>query len=472
MKTSLIACTLLLTACPGPPSDEQPGPSSGAPPRTAPVVDEAAPGVIRAPDDPSTAVAEGTPGEFDPDACAPYTARALDGSPLATRQCTGVYYGGQQNLGQCLNGVCYNELSITLPTTFVKGTKVPAIVYIHGGGWATGSYKEANLGQQEDYLQRGFAVIGLNYRLSPQNTDGAGQGLDPTKNDPDYWVTMKSGRWDGAHPYATALADVKTAVQYIRSNMSTTIDGDSLIAMGHSAGGHLAVMLGVTGSDANDNADPNLRGRRGSHSTRVRAVVVKDPALDFGLFVGDRDSLPQCGELLTPENQAANLCGYTTHPAPPAAWSSATLGNGLVDLCVDKKGPDNALPFATWGTNYFDESNPWSSTMMGGDPLVVAPTPTASYFQWLVTPKSFLDATSAPIYIINGVCDAEVPARGARDLGDYASTSLGLSALRFTVVLPQGGGHNDALNEKINPGGNQAVRQWLSDNGLALSVAP
>jgi hypothetical protein len=402
----------------------------------------------------------------------PTTAHFLDGSSAQVQKCRGVYYGGQTNLGQCLNNICYNELEITLPTTFVKGTKVPAIVYIHGGGWATGDYTEADTPQQQDYLHRGFALISLNYRLSPQNTGGTRQGLDPNKSDPAFWVTMKSGRADGPNPLSTALADVKTAVQYIRSNMGDTVDGDNLVAMGHSAGAHLGVMLGVTGSSTNSNTDPNLRGRNGSWSTAVRAVVAKDPALDFGLFVGSRDQLPLCGELLTAENQAANMCGFKTHPAPPAPWDSTTLGTGLKDLCVDKSGPGNTYNFDTYGSNYFDESNPWSSTMMGGDPLVVSPTHDANYYQWLVTPKSFLDASSAPIYIINGVCDAEVVARGARDLGAYAATTLGFSAQQLTVVLPQGGGHNDALNETVNPGGNQAVRQWLADNGMAIQVTP
>ena len=162
------------------------------------------------------------------------------------------------------------------------------------------------------------------------------------------------------------------------------------------------------------------------------------------------------------------MCGFMTHPLPPAAWDSTTLGTGLDDLCVDKNGPANQYQFDTYGTNYFDESNPWSTTMMGGDPMVVGPTRAANYYQWLVSPTSYIDTSSAPIYAINGVCDAEVPARGARDFGQ----GLGLDPQKLTVVLPQGGGHNDALRESVNPGGNQAVRQWLSDNGVTIRVDP
>jgi len=241
--------------------------------------------------------------------------------------------------------------------------------------------------------------------------------------------------------------------------------------MGHSAGAHLAVMLAVTGDATNSNADPNLRGRNGSWSTLVRAAIAKDPPLDFGVFVGTRDQLPVCGELLTSANKAANMCGFTTHPLPPAPWDSTTLGTGLDDLCVDKNGPANQSQFDTYGSNYFDESNPWSTTMMGGDPIVASPTRAANYYQWLVSPTSYLAASSAPIYVINGVCDAEVPARGARDFGTLGQ-GLGLDASQLTVLLPQGGGHNDALRESVNPGGNQAVRQWLSDNGVTIRVSP
>src|SRR5262249_59632095 len=116
-----------------------------------------------------------------------------------------------------------------------------------GGGWATGDYSEADSVYTEDYLKRGFAVISLNYRLSPENPKANG--------DPNFFVSMKSGRADGPNPGATVLADVKTAVQYIRSNMGDTIDADNLVATGHSAGAHLAMLLGTTGDSMNANSD-------------------------------------------------------------------------------------------------------------------------------------------------------------------------------------------------------------------------
>jgi hypothetical protein len=216
----------------------------------------------------------------------------------------------------------------------------------------------------------------------------------------------------------------------------------------------------------------NLRGRQIGVSTIVKAVVAKNPPLDFGLFVGASDQLPVCGELLTTENKTSNVCGFTNHPDPYASppsnkWVSAPLD----DLCVDQQGPGDKLQYSTWGSNYADKSFSWS-TIMIGEPMVVDPSPSANLYQWLVTPKGFLSAASAPIYIINGTCDSTVPARGARDLGLYAEKTLGLASKQFTVVIPQGAGHNDSLNETVNPGGNQAVRQWLEDNGVPIAVAP
>jgi len=159
------------------------------------------------------------------------------------------------------------------------------------------------------------------------------------------------------------------------------------------------------------------------------------------------------------------MCAWMSHPLSPNKYDSSPLG----DLCVDQQGPGDMLPYSTWGSNYADKCNAWSAIMMG-EPLVVDPSPTTNLYQWLVTPKNFLSATSAPIYVINGVCDATAPARGSRDIGIYAAETLGMTSKQFKVVLPQGAGHNDSLNETVNPSGNKDVRQWLKDNGLPIVV--
>ena len=53
-------------------------------------------------------------------------------------------------------------LDLYLPQN-VSGS-VPVLVYIHGGGW-TGGAKEANVLRLLPYLERGWAVVNVGYRL-------------------------------------------------------------------------------------------------------------------------------------------------------------------------------------------------------------------------------------------------------------------------------------------------------------------
>src|SRR5262252_2217324 len=102
-----------------------------------------------------------------------------------------------------------------VPPSYAKGTRSPAIIYVHGGGWFSGNAAEINQHQFE-YLKDGFFVLSLNYRLS---------GLRPTQ-DP---VNMTTG----APPSnATAIQDVKTAIQFIKKSYSGFIDTDKLFLWG------------------------------------------------------------------------------------------------------------------------------------------------------------------------------------------------------------------------------------------------
>jgi acetyl esterase/lipase len=91
----------------------------------------------------------------------------------------------------------------------------PGVVLIHGGGFIGG--------EKEDYealclalASHGFVVATLNYRLSPANT------------------------------WPAPLVDVQLAVRWLRAHASDThLDPQRLCALGDSAGGNLAVFLGV-----------------------------------------------------------------------------------------------------------------------------------------------------------------------------------------------------------------------------------
>ncbi len=91
----------------------------------------------------------------------------------------------------------------------------PVIVYIHGGCLMSGSRNIINKQQAELYLQAGFSVISLDYRLAPESKLPA--IIDDLK---DFFIWLKE------------------------SANELHIDPERIGVVGHSAGGYLALMSG------------------------------------------------------------------------------------------------------------------------------------------------------------------------------------------------------------------------------------
>lgn len=90
----------------------------------------------------------------------------------------------------------------------------PAVVCIHGGGWKGGD-KSSFTSLIQLLAQRGYVAVTVRYRFAPQ------------------------------HRFPSQVEDVKCAVRYLRAHADElNIDPDRIGAMGSSAGGHLALMLG------------------------------------------------------------------------------------------------------------------------------------------------------------------------------------------------------------------------------------
>ncbi|MBN2386852.1 MAG: alpha/beta hydrolase [Anaerolineales bacterium] len=128
-----------------------------------------------------------------------------------------------------------------------SGGPWPALVYIHGGGWTEGDKSEAtDLGAEMS--ARGYVVFSLNYRLYP------------------------------AARFPAMIEDVKCAIRSMRAHASAyNLDPQRIGAMGASAGGHLAALLGTTDANAGFEAGEYLR-----QSSRVQAVVAMSGLTDLG----------------------------------------------------------------------------------------------------------------------------------------------------------------------------------------------
>jgi acetyl esterase/lipase len=115
----------------------------------------------------------------------------------------------------------------------------PAVICLHGGGWVGGERKQ--MSQTIEVLaRRGYVAIAPDYRLAP------------------------------THRFPACIEDCKCAVRWLRANSGKyRVNPSRIAAVGLSAGGHLACLLGM--SEAGD----GLEGTAGhlDQSSRVQAVV-------------------------------------------------------------------------------------------------------------------------------------------------------------------------------------------------------
>ncbi|HAF16446.1 MAG TPA: hypothetical protein DHU55_15255 [Blastocatellia bacterium] len=113
---------------------------------------------------------------------------------------------------------------------------LPVIVWIHGGGWSRGRKERS---PAVALVHDGYAVASIDYRLS------------------------------SVVPFPAQIEDCKAAVRWLRANASKyNLDPDHIGVWGHSAGGHLAALLGTSGGVRELEGD----GDNMSYSSRVQAV--------------------------------------------------------------------------------------------------------------------------------------------------------------------------------------------------------
>ena len=134
------------------------------------------------------------------------------------------------------------------------GTPRPAIVVIHGGGWIQGDKSSFSTpmnrppGNIIDFARLGFVAATINYRLSDEA------------------------------PFPAAVHDCKNAVRFLRTHAKEYgIDPARIGAWGNSAGGHLALMLGMVGPEANMEGD----GSDLDQSSLVQSVASDSGPIDL-----------------------------------------------------------------------------------------------------------------------------------------------------------------------------------------------
>lgn len=121
----------------------------------------------------------------------------------------------KRNIPYCGTSSRFQQLDIYLP----KGEAgiVPAVVYVHGGGWALGDKASSKLVQYGTaIIEQNMALVSVNYRLAPDYT------------------------------YPAQNEDVACAVSFLHSEgVRYGIDPNNIGLWGDSAGGQLAAMTAL-----------------------------------------------------------------------------------------------------------------------------------------------------------------------------------------------------------------------------------
>src|SRR5260221_2020772 len=130
------------------------------------------------------------------------------------------------------------DLSLQLDLYVPEKQRPPLIVYVHGGGWRSGSKTDNPLAT---LVNDGYAVASVDYRLSTQAQ------------------------------FPAQVHDIKAAIRFLRAQQSGLgVDARKIVIAGSSAGGHLAALVGVT------NGNKELEGAVGAHldqSSDVQGII-------------------------------------------------------------------------------------------------------------------------------------------------------------------------------------------------------
>jgi len=164
--------------------------------------------------------------------------------------------------------------------------KRPLVIYVTGGGFVQAP-KEAALNLRTYVAEAGFAVASIEYR------------------------TVR----DGA-TYRDGIADVKSAVRYLRANAAKYgIDPKRIAVWGESAGAYLVAMAGVTNGNRSFDVGDDL-----DESSDVQAVVDKFGPSDISKLASDFDPGARAAD-----NQAGN---------PIAQYIAMAPGTRLLDTRI------------------------------------------------------------------------------------------------------------------------------------------
>lgn len=196
-----------------------------------------------------------------------------------------------------------NDTRLYLDVAIPEGDgPFPCVVMFHGGAWSMGSRKDLS-SVIEMVAAKGYVAVSASYRLAPK------------------------------HQFPAQIQDARAAVRYVRAKAKDyKIDTDRIGTCGFSAGGHLALLLGLAGKVDGWDAGSNLET-----SCKVKCVVDFFGPADLALYgkspgLEDAYMVPVFGKQCKTDPdiyKTASPVTYVTKDAPPVL-----ILHGTFDLVV------------------------------------------------------------------------------------------------------------------------------------------
>lgn len=192
--------------------------------------------------------------------------------------------------------------------------KWPCIISIHGGAFKKGDKRNGEMIEPMlNLLSKGFAVIGVNYRLSPEAT------------------------------FPAAIVDIKNALTYIKKHAEELmIDPSKVVVWGGSAGAYLSVMAGLLNKLPFIDGDDDLS---------VKGIVAWFPPINFCTM---DEQLKESGlynfkhnhsNSTSPESLFMGFC-IEDQPLKVAIANPETyLDQGLCPMFIQHGRTDHIVPF-------------------------------------------------------------------------------------------------------------------------------
>jgi acetyl esterase/lipase len=239
-------------------------------------------------------------------------------------------------------------LDLYLPRGTPPAGGWPVLVAIHGGGWRRFDKDEYGPKVAPMFVPEGIAVVAMNYTLSAP----------------------------GSPSWPANFVDVRNAVRWARASAGEFgLDPNAFAAIGESAGGHLAALLGTNpDGPITSGGDPAAGDVYGPVSARVQAVVdFYGPTSLAALQAHSRLAAPAVVQFLggkpgqVPQSYwDASPVDHVTAASPPmlilqgtadtlipsgqpAALASALTDVGVVNRLIDVAGAPHGFEFQPSG---------------------------------------------------------------------------------------------------------------------------